>query len=60
MPSPNRIDVHFHLIPPFDDPRVRSAVASVVTGLGDDMERMGMAARTAICHQKRTWRVSSE
>jgi ABC-type transport system substrate-binding protein/class 3 adenylate cyclase len=37
----------FHLIPPFDDPRVRSAVAAVVTGLGDDMERMGMAARPA-------------
>ncbi|MDX6521840.1 MAG: hypothetical protein QOF08_2445 [Gaiellales bacterium] len=37
----------FHLVAPFDDPRVRSAVAAVVTGLGGEMERLGMAARPA-------------
>jgi ABC-type transport system substrate-binding protein/class 3 adenylate cyclase len=35
----------FHLIKPFDDPRVRSAVAAVIAELGGEMERLGMAAR---------------
>ncbi len=37
----------FHTKPPFDDPRVRSAVAAAVTGVGAEMERLGMAARPA-------------
>jgi ABC-type transport system substrate-binding protein/class 3 adenylate cyclase len=37
----------FHPQAPFDDPRVRSAVATAMTGVGGEMERLGMAARPA-------------
>jgi oligopeptide transport system substrate-binding protein len=37
----------FHPQAPFDDPRVRKAVAAALTGVGWDVERLGMAARPA-------------